>query len=1266
LKISSERNIFHDGNKALTTNQSNSQEIRERLQCIQRFPVKDTIKQQMLQFSSDPNQKNFQSMKLSIQSYTQFCFDELKAASYKRAIDAYGYVCCYAHTIAMFGSPQQQDSICFVEMLGKFFENIRSTPAAPSPEIAASLHIHIDSWMLSCLPTCFATPSLSCLITWSLLQQNNQIKKLRDKALDLLPLKGKDIYLLDLLDEITRKHHGFDRQKHDEKQRQYYTDATLLTVENVLELISHDPELQKELSFVAHCQSILKKLENEDDPLKDASDKNITEMLACMEQFGDSYRSRSSPNESCHWRELAMHAMQFYCGILFTLENPRYLFDKNDNSETHQRVQGKISILKDQLLKGMGIDLRASNNKKRKNDKLKKLKAYRSEVRQRFIELTKNPPINDEALLRRAHDLQKFNVELVTFVKQFLEGLIASSIAALGPAPCGYSFIGFGSLEKISATPYSDIEFGVLISEDNQYNREYFRNLSYVFQSNVIELRETPIPFSLLNYSFDHLTGAGFCFDLGGKISLGRRYDERDNEYKYAYGSIKYELIGTPEQTIQYVEDDYFLVDKLLPLEVGQCTHISGNKKITSRYQALLKERFQKKNEKNITFFQQRSMTLLNGYHRDGKCYFTGDINTYNMETLSAKRGMLFDVKKEIYRIPDRLIDALGLFFGCTEESSHAKIYALLQQKRLNQYNAEQLLIIDGIAKEIRLRIYFHYDRQQESMSITPTVFSDEHTNFKSENYEIIKRFYYTSIPFHEEMKQFCDRWKKKPIPGAWLNKNRPWNSQSDETLMRIYQRLDQQEKMQDCLKRQLVNMANQLTVSPYLLFKLGGSYLDADDPKKALGYLKQALTMQERQEEQYTTDIAATLQNIGLAYYKLNDYESSKSNYERALAILKRYISNDSPELILTLSALGDVYKAQSNTEGAKALYDQALCVAQRHHHHNSVMIASQLSSLGIIDYSQRNYQQAKIRFNRSLAILKHHYGDDSINVAQAFQNLGNMHCEFGEPQHGKILLERALAIKKQHHGDYHIVVADVQLNLATAYLALGDYQYSKMLSKLALKTVKEFYGDNHIVVARIYSNLGAACFKLGDISKAKTLFERTLVIKKSHYDANHLELVNTYHNLANVLLQLEDYQGAKAVYNQALDILNTHYNDDHIDKARVLVGLGDVYCELEDHQQAKTHYTLALPILKVHYGKEHAEVKKLHKKLGLADENGNDSLQNKELEPLSNLLLTLFKRQLNAPNPQDYNIVDEIGQDNLEAMIGQAMPGSNFKRGQ
>ncbi len=99
--------------------------------------------------------------------------------------------------------------------------------------------------------------------------------------------------------------------------------------------------------------------------------------------------------------------------------------------------------------------------------------------------------IASEKILNPDCDTADLFFEINRHRDDILQEMIQHSAKILGPPPCEFSVVVYGSSGRNEATPYSDLEFGVLYEMDTKAVKEYFQALSACIMFQVINISET-------------------------------------------------------------------------------------------------------------------------------------------------------------------------------------------------------------------------------------------------------------------------------------------------------------------------------------------------------------------------------------------------------------------------------------------------------------------------------------------------------------------------------------------------------------------------------------------------------------------------------------------------------------------------------------------------------------------------------------------------------------------------------------------------------
>eukprot|EP00058_Branchiostoma_floridae_P025725 XP_002611215.1 hypothetical protein BRAFLDRAFT_71175 [Branchiostoma floridae] len=352
-------------------------------------------------------------------------------------------------------------------------------------------------------------------------------------------------------------------------------------------------------------------------------------------------------------------------------------------------------------------------------DHIKELDNMRARVKSQLdtIHQEHNPyhydMFEDDLLLRevefkRAEAIKNLFKSITVERQEFIHLLTLECIAKLGPPPCKYAFIGLGSQATELVTPYSDLEFAILIEEgkDDDDTRRYFLNLTHYLHLKVINLGETILPAMAIpslndflsedpekDWFFDSVTPRGFAFDgfmpWASKTPIGR--DETRTKPSIS-------LIQTPEKLEAYqhlhiaVAEGYHLSDIL-----RRVAHLTGDVSLVDEYM----------NRLYRSVDSSPGVSLLTTLGEEDNIHQTKDVEP----------SEYLDVKKQIYRCSSIAVNTLGIGCGITTPSVWKIIDELRKAQRINAEEARNLTVLISISAELRLRSYISNGGQKDKVS---------------------------------------------------------------------------------------------------------------------------------------------------------------------------------------------------------------------------------------------------------------------------------------------------------------------------------------------------------------------------------------------------------------------------------------------------------------------------------------------------------------------------------------------------------------------
>ncbi|XP_035661749.1 uncharacterized protein LOC118406002 [Branchiostoma floridae] len=569
--------------------------------------------------------------------------------------------------------------------------------------------------------------------------------------------------------------------------------------------------------------------------------------------------------------------------------------------------------------------------------------------------------------------------------QSFIHDLVEECIATLGPPPCKYAFIGLGSQATELVTPYSDLEFAILIEEgkDNDNTRRYFLNLTHYLNLKVINLGETILPAMAIpslndflsedqtgNWFFDSVTPRGFAFDgsmpWASKTPFGR--DKTTMKESVS-------LIQTPVEMAKFqrldvsLREGYHLSDIL-----RRVVFLTGEEALVTTYMAKV----------NVII---RGDLRVEFQSRWSAFQIVWDNSEQFMSLEST--GQLLNVKKDIYRFPGIAIEILALWGQITLASAWDIIDRLKKTEKIHEENATHLMVLTSISAELRLRTYLHNGGQQDSMSpltqMKYHVQSQEISDvtltsvFHIPDIQVLFRYYCRAIPL------------KKSIPfGLQVQtKQRVLNTTifdiSHECRGRIPTNLLLYSKAKHHWEAALIEAGNDKIKRAEIQKELGRlSFLHGADITAGISHNEETLRLNRSIYGDHAVhpDIAASLNNVGLSWSELGDHKKAISYLEQSLTMKKTMYGENTahPDIAASLNNLGNYWGALGDHKKAIIYYEQALSMSKTVYGENTAHpeIAKLLNNLGTFT---SDHKKAISYHEQALSMRKTLYGENTAH---------------------------------------------------------------------------------------------------------------------------------------------------------------------------------------------------------------------------------------------------------------------------------------------
>jgi len=879
-----------------------------------------------------------------------------------------------------------------------------------------------------------------------------------------------------------------------------------------------------------------------------------------------------------HTKSLYVRTEDFKQGVLDSMYQLGLVYLRNDNFNHHAKAAAifqycakfsevhKIGDYKEFLnkayltekffLESLGImdgnaveeDAYCNNYHNKITNYKNELEIHRAEIKQQLGSIA---GLTVENIAERSIEIVKLYKNSTNFFVDYDIGqglaqrLISECLEQLGnlPTGCEYAIIGLGSLAGAKMTPWSDLEFAVLINNNKEEYREYFLRLTKLLSIKVVNFGETMLRGMGIEALNNFSTGksnddwfwdstimhSGFSFDgthpHACKLPFGRQgYN----------GHEDFSLISTPEQMAEFQKGgvkeeihNWFESDKHLVQGLRNVSLITGSQNLLDRYRSEISNSAESSSEEYRQTLKNRALEILRE-----------DTEKFSLQLGEEVDGKLLDTKRDIYRLGDRVIDALANYYDILPENGEPMLSAwevidkMVERHILSLEGAQHLKEALSIATELRLNTYCHNNGQQSESIRTyePSVnHLDEEQRIKLiektfyiKDTSILHYFYYVMLGVQDLIKKFFQQESSEPLE-VLISFDNFFDCGNYNKSM-VHARFLEYDKAQAYMKAaEEENMRNmELSRELLVLYNRTGAIKEAElIAKRILDQFKL------EHPEQYEK-IAVSYNNLGEIYRLAGEFKKAIECHIEALKLRleNNYNSEFSHSQIAgSYNNIGDAYLYVREYEKALEYHNKALNVEIKIYQNNLFHsdIGGSFNNLGVVYYYMKEYNRAAEYLEGGLVVKLKVYEStpNHPSVAISYDNLGELYNFLGNNQKALDYCNIALAMRLIAYGNdsNHLEIGTSYVNLGEIWAARGNYSKAIEYYHHALKVKFIAYENNHNhpEIAKIYGNLGVAYDKLAQYEDAINCSKEALNIYSAVYQdmPDHPDIIEARNNL-------------------------------------------------------------------------------------------------------------------------------------------------------
>jgi eukaryotic-like serine/threonine-protein kinase len=280
----------------------------------------------------------------------------------------------------------------------------------------------------------------------------------------------------------------------------------------------------------------------------------------------------------------------------------------------------------------------------------------------------------------------------------------------------------------------------------------------------------------------------------------------------------------------------------------------------------------------------------------------------------------------------------------------------------------------------------------------------------------------------------------------------------------------------------------------------------------------------------------AELLTLTGQLYQQIGKYDGAEKMHRAALAINRKMFGPESPEVAASLNDLGLALSKQGNSAEAESALREALGIRRRRFGNDHQDVAASLNDLATVLRHERRLVEAEAMTREGLGIRRKRFGEDSLEAADSLHNLSVVLGDEGKRVESEATARELLAVRRRLLGPEDLLVASALLDVAWAAGFNGKAEEAESLEREALAVQRKLLGDDHPAVAKSLFSLGERMRQRGNLTEADGVLSAALSVQRKLLGENNPDVLYSLGSLGLTLEGEGKWAEAEAAHREAL----------------------------------------------------------------------------------------------------------------------------------